>query len=179
MKIFHIAIAIPVAIASLLLPTGSSAQSGSAKDPFRSLAFLQGTWTANTNTNGSAGATATGTYTFALDLKGHALQRTSSVDKCNGPNSFDCQHHDQLTIYANPSGTLKALYIDNEGHVIDYTIATPDPTTAIFTSEGPAAAPHFKLIYHLDGKMMIGKFQGATPGSTDFHSYLEWSGTKQ
>ena len=120
-----------------------------------------------------------GTYTFALDLNGHALQRNSSVDKCTGPNSFDCQHHDQLTIYATAAGSLEALYIDSEGHVINYTIAAPDPMTAVFTSQGPAAAPHFKLIYHLDGKTMTGRFQGAAPGSTEFHSYLEWSGTKQ
>jgi hypothetical protein len=179
MKIFHIAIGIPVAIASLLLPMGSSAQSGSRQRPFPISGIPSRHVDGKHNTNGSAGATATGTYTFALDLKGHALQRTSSVDRCSGPNLFDCQHHDQLTIYANPSGTLKALYIDSEGHVIDYTIATPDPTTAIFTSEGPAAAPHYKLIYHLDSKVMTGKFQGAAPGSTDFYSYLEWSGTKQ
>jgi hypothetical protein len=177
MKIFRIALA--AAVASLLLPMGSKAQSALAKDPLQSLAFLEGTWAANTNANGSAGASAIGSYTFALDLNGHALQRTSSVDKCSGPNSFDCQHHDQLTVYADATGALKALYIDSEGHVIDYTVATPDPATAIFTSQGPAAAPHFKLVYHLDGKVMSGKFQGAAPGSTDFHSYLEWSGAKR
>ena len=83
------------------------------------------------------------------------------------------------TIYTDPTGALTALYIDSEGHVINYMISTPDATTAIFTSQGPAAAPHFKLIYHFDGKVMTGKFQGAAPGSTDFHSYLEWSGPKQ
>ena len=147
--------------------------------PLNALNFLQGTWSANTNTNGSAGATVIGTYTFARDLNGYALQRTGSLDKCTGPKNFDCQHHDQLTIYADPTGALAALYIDSEGYIIQYSISTPDATTAIFTSQGPAAAPHFKLIYHFDGKVMTGKFQGAAPGSTDFHSYLEWSGTKQ
>jgi len=27
--------------------------------------------------------------------------------------------------------------------------------------------------------MMTGKFQFAPPGSDEYHSYLEWSGTKQ
>lgn len=175
-KIFRIAIS--VAIASVLLPLGSAAQGASGGSPFESLAFLQGKWTASTNAGGSAGATAMGTYTFALDLNGHALQRTSSVDKCSGPNAFDCQHHDQLTIYADPTGALAALYLDSEGHVIQYSIATPDAKTAVFTSQGPASAPHFKLIYHLDGNVMTGKFQGAAPGSSEYRSYLEWSGTK-
>ena len=163
---------------ALLLTTSALAQAPAAQS-LDSLDFLLGTWSASTNANGSAKATVIGNYTFARDLGGHAIQRTSSVDKCSGPHTFDCQHQDQLTIYTNSTGSLAAFYIDSEGHAIDYLISTPDPTTAIFTSQAPAAAPHFKLIYHLEGKQMTGKFQGAAPGSTDFHSYLEWSGTKQ
>jgi len=157
----------------------TNAQSPSTSDPLQSLAFLQGTWKANTNANGSSGGAASGTYTFALDLNGHALQRTSSVDKCSGPNSFDCQHHDQLTVYADTTCALAAFYIDSEGHVIHYKVSTPEATTAVFTSEGSAAAPQFKLIYHLEKGVMTGKFQGAAPGSTQFRSYLEWAGSKQ
>lgn len=175
MKILLIAALVAISLVSL----ATHAQSASTGAPLHSLAFLQGTWKANTNANGSSGGAASGTYTFALDLNGHALQRTSSVDKCSGPNSFDCQHHDQLTVYADMTGALAAFYIDSEGHVIQYRVSTPDATTAVFTSEGPAAAPHFKLVYHLENGVMTGKFQGAAPGSTEFRSYLEWSGPKQ
>ena len=172
-------ISLIVALATTFIaPLATHAQSASASSPLHSLNFLQGTWKAKTNANGSSGGAATGTYTFALDLNGHALQRTSSVDKCSGPNSFDCQHNDQLTVYADMTGALAAFYIDSEGHVIQYKVSTPDATTALFTSEGPAAAPHFKLVYHLENGVMTGKFQGAAPGSTEFHSYLEWSGAK-
>ena len=170
---------VAVLAATLAASLATNAQSASKSNPLDSLAFLQGTWKANTNTSGSSGGAASGTYTFALDLNGHALQRTSSVDKCSGPNSFDCQHHDQLTVYADTTGALAAFYIDSEGQVIQYTVATSDATTAAFTSEGPAAAPHFKLVYHLENGVMTGKFQGAAPGSTQFHSYLEWAGPKQ
>lgn len=175
MKVTQIAALVATFLASLAI----SAQSASTSDRLQAIAFLQGTWQANTNTNGSSGGSASGTYTFALDLNGHALQRSSSVDKCSGPNSFDCQHHDQLTVYADPTGALAAFYIDSEGHVIQYTVATPDPTTAVFSSVGPAAAPHFKLVYHLEKGVMTGKFQGAPSGSTEFHSYLEWAGPKR
>jgi hypothetical protein len=37
--------------------------------------------------------------------------------------------------------SLFALYLDNEGHVIYYTIATPDAHTAVFNSQGPAVRP--------------------------------------
>lgn len=142
-----------------------------------SLHFLEGTWTASTS-GGSADATALGTYTFARDLGGHALRRTSSADKCTGPATFDCTHHDQLTVYPE-GGILHALYIDSEGHVIHYMVTTPDANTAVFLSEGPAAAPHFRLLYHLEAGKMSGSFGMAAPGSTDFHAYLEWSGTKK
>jgi len=173
-------ISLIVALATAFVaPAAIHPQSSTPTTPLHSLEFLQGTWKANTNANGSSGGVASGTYTFALDLNGHALQRTSSVDKCSGPDSFDCQHHDQLTVYADMTGALAAFYIDSEGHVIQYTVSTPDATTAVFTSVGPPATPHFKLIYHLEKGVMTGKFEGAAPGSTEFRSYLEWSGPKQ
>jgi hypothetical protein len=143
--------------------------------PLAPLNFLLGTWSATTGA-GTAGAKSIGTYTFAPDLGGHVLSRTSSTDSCTGPAAFNCQHHDQLTIF--PEGTaLAALYLDSEGHVIHYGITTPDAHTAIFLSTDPG--PHFRLTYHLEGTVMTGKFQFAPPGSTDFHSYLEWSGIRQ
>jgi len=156
-------------------------------DPLASLDFLLGTWSAKTNaTAGSAGAQVAGAYTFHRDLGGHALARTSSEDICKGPKDFDCAHHDQLTIFVNPNdGLLSALYLDSEGHVIHYAITMPAPHTAIFLSQSAPSQhmPVFRLMYHLEGDgpqaIMSGKFQMAAPGSDDFHSYLEWSGTRQ
>jgi hypothetical protein len=171
---------------------GLSAQSVPAPaNLLDSLHFLLGTWSAQTTApDGSAAAAVSGTYTFRTDLGGHAIERTSSEDSCKAPSSFDCNHHDRLTIFADPNGltsvhraALFAFYLDNEGHVIYYAVSTPDPHTAIFNSQAAPSAPKFRLIYHLEGDgpkaVMSGKFQMATPGSDDFHSYLEWSGTKQ
>lgn len=156
-------------------------------DPLAPLDFLTGTWNAHTTT-GSAAADVTGTYTFRRDLNGHALDRTTSADTCTAPNTYDCSHHDRLTIFSDPNAlavhhaSLLAFYIDSEGHILYYTVSLPDPNTAIFLSQAAPTAPHFRLIYHLEGTgptaIMTGKFQMAAPGSTDFHSYLEWSGTR-
>jgi hypothetical protein len=165
-------------------------KTAAAADPLSPLDFLLGTWSAKSDASaGSAGAASLGTYTFRRDLSGHALARTSSTDACKGPKAFDCDHHDQLTIFPDPNGqaihgaSLFALYLDNEGHVIYYTITMPDPHTVLFDSQGPKAAPKFRLLYHLEGSspkaVMSGKFQMAPPGSDSYHSYLEWSGTKQ
>jgi hypothetical protein len=160
-----------------------------ASDPLAPLSFLLGTWTASTAATDNAGSQVLGTYTFRRDLAGHALQRTGTVATCKGPQDFDCNHHDQLTIFPDPNGqaihgsSIFALYLDNEGHVIYYTVSTPDAHTAVFNSQGSASAPKFRLTYHLEGDgpktVMTGKFQFAPPGSDEYHSYLDWSGTKQ
>jgi hypothetical protein len=161
-----------------------------SNDPLSPLNFLLGTWSAKTDTTaGSAGAQGSGAYTFRRDLNGHALVRSTSYDECKGPANFDCAHRDQLTIFADPNAmaihksSLLALYLDSEGHVIYYSISTPDAHTAIFNSQSLSSQPKFRLIYPLEGDgpkaIMSGKFQMASPGSEDFHSYLEWSGPKQ
>jgi len=158
-----------------------SAVAQAPADPLTPLDFLTGPWIAATNTAGSSSGNVLGTYTFSRTLAGHAIERTGTVATCKGPQDFDCNHHDRLTIFPE-SGALAALYLDNEGHVIHYLITLPDPHTAVFLSQGPPSAPKFRLTYHLEGTgpkaIMTGKFQFAPPGSDDFHSYLEWSGTK-
>jgi hypothetical protein len=171
------------------LPLTAQSTAAHPSDPLAPLSFLLGTWVAATGAAGSSGGQVLGTYTFSRDLGGHALQRTGTVAACKGPQDFDCNHHDQLTVFPDPNGqavhgsSIFALYLDNEGHVIYYTVATPDAHTAVFNSQGPPSAPKFRLTYHLEGDgpkaVMIGKFQMAAPGSDDYHSYLEWSGTKQ
>src|SRR6185437_6502540 len=167
-----------------------TATSSTSADPLAPLDFLIGTWSAKTDTAAStAGAQGSGTYTFRRDLNGHALVRSSSYDSCKGPSNFDCSHRDQLTIFADPNAmamhkaSILAFYLDSEGHVIYYAISTPDPHTVIFNSQALPSLPKFRVIYHLEGDgpkaVMSGKFQTAAPGSEDFHSYLEWSGTKQ
>jgi hypothetical protein len=147
-------------------------------DPFAGLKFLLGTWEAKTAATGSAAATVLGTYTFQTDLGGTVITRTGSLDSCKGPASFDCQHHDSLTIYRDMGDpVLHALYADNEGHVLHYNISTPDATTVVFLTTAPG--PKFRLTYHLEGGVMSGKFQMEPPGATEFKSYLEWSGTKR
>jgi hypothetical protein len=154
------------------------------------LSFLLGTWSAHTVVNGTAEAKVTDLYTFHKDLDGHAIQRSSTSDTCSGPAGFDCDHHDILTIFpaanALPSehkAMVFALYLDNEGHAIYYTVSAPGPTTALFLSQGPRSLPIFRLTYRLDTTgpepVMNGKFEIAPPGTENFHTYLQWTGTKQ
>jgi hypothetical protein len=148
-----------------------------AADPWKTLKFLEGTWDAKTE-GGTAGANGTGPYRFQFELGGHVLARHSQTDQCTGPADFNCQHGDLLYVY--PEGAaLKAIYFDNEGHVIHYDISTPSAATAVFLSEASRPGPQFRLIYERKGMVMSGKFQMRMPGDATWKSYLEWSGTKK
>jgi hypothetical protein len=149
-------------------------------DRWEALHFLEGTWDART-LGGSANAQSSGAYTFKFELKHHVLVRRSEDSAaCKGPANFDCEHSDVLYVYQDAENQpLKAIYFDNEGHVIHYDVSTPDLTTAIFISAASPSAPQFQLVYQLRDKMMSGKFQMRMPGKTEWKSYLEWNGAKK
>ncbi len=152
-----------------------------AADPFATLAFLQGTWDAKTPGGNamSSGAASSGTYTFRLELGNHILARHSRTAGCKGPAGFDCDHGDLLYIYQDaPGQPLKAIYFDNEGHTLHYTVSTPEPGVAIFLSDVAQPGPQFRLMYTLKGAILSGKFGMRMPGQADWRSYLEWSGAK-
>ena len=149
-------------------------------DPWKAISFLQGTWGAEIR-GGTAGAQGISNYTFKSELKHHVISRTSAAPAtCKGPEDFDCGHSDLLFIYQEGANQpLKAIYFDNEGHVIHYQVSTPQPATAVFTSDAIAPGPQYRLMYQLSGAIMSGKFQMRMPGQQEWKSYLEWSGAKQ
>ncbi len=161
--------------ASPLLPQDVSASS----DPFQALAFLQGNWEATTRD--TAGVHVVGTYTFQRELGGHIFGRhTTGVAACKGPDAFDCEHTDLLYVFQErPGQPLKAIYFDNEGHVIHYNVSTPDPKSVVFLSDGSIPGPQFQLTYELKNSVMSGKFQMHMPGQSEWKSYLEWSGPRR
>jgi hypothetical protein len=161
------------------LPAAAQSAPSSLTGSWKALSFLQGTWEAKAA--GGQGVSATGTYTFRSELGDHILARHSTSDAgCKGPASFDCDHGDLLYVYQDaPGQSLKAIYFDNEGHVIHYNVSTPDATTAIFLSDGGQPGPQFRLMYELKGAVMSGKFQMRMPGQTEWKSYLEWTGSKR
>jgi hypothetical protein len=146
---------------------------------WKSLQFLVGTWEAKTQ-GGSAGAAGSGTYTFQLELRGHVLARHSAGAACKGPADFDCEHGDLLYVYESPpGGSVKAIYFDNEGHVINYDVTATAPNSAVFLSPASNPGPQFRLVYELKDRTMYGQFQMRMPGQSEFKSYLEWSGRRK
>jgi uncharacterized protein YaiE (UPF0345 family) len=120
-----------------------------------------------------------GNYTFRRDLAGHILARHSVSASCKGPADFDCDHSDLFYVYPEgPADALKAIYFDNEGHVIHYTVAVSGPASVEFLSDASIPGPQFRLAYELKADVMSGKFQARMPGQKEWMSYLEWSGQK-
>ena len=128
---------------------------------------------------GAAAAAVDGTYSVRLELDKHILARHGRTSDCKAQAGFDCEHGDLLYVYEDaPGKSLKAIYFDNEGHVIHYDVTTPKVATAVFLSEAGQPGPQFRLTYELTGTVMSGKFQMQLPGQNDWRSYLEWTGSK-
>jgi hypothetical protein len=146
-------------------------------DPWQSLRFLIGTWEAKI-TGGSAAAQSLGVYSFTPELKDKILARHSGGVSCKAPADFDCDHGDLLYLYLEGQA-IKAIYFDNEGHVIHYGVSAPTAGSAVFLSDPAAPGPQFQLVYERKDQTLSGKFQMKMPGQTDYKSYLEWSGNKK
>lgn len=157
------------------LPMAAQSSTSSNPDPFAPISFLEGTWDANVQNNSSVQRS--GRYTFVRELNGHVLARHSTNDpNCKAPASFDCGHGDLLYVFRDgPASALKAIYFDNEGHIIHYNVSAVTPTSAVFLSE-PGPGPRFRITYELAAGLMTGKFQMQMPGQRNWHTYLEWSG---
>jgi hypothetical protein len=169
-----------VAALFIAIPTVAQNAPQPQPNPLEQLSFLMGTWEAKTINNPAV--TAGGSYIFRTELNGHILARHSISNSaaCKGPADFNCEHGDMLYIYSDaPGQPLRAIYFDNEGHVIHYTVTAPSPTSAEFLSDPAQPGPQFRLLYELKGAVMSGKFQIRMPGQPAWRSYLEWSGTKR
>lgn len=79
-----------------------------------------------------------------------------------------------LYVYQDaPGQPYKAIYFDNEGHVMHYDVSISGPGSVVFLSG------QYRLSYELKGSTLYGKFQMRAPGQTEFTSYLEWSGGRK
>jgi hypothetical protein len=140
-------------------------------DPFAAVRFLAGTWEGEGT--GHPGAT-TGAATFAFELGGRALIRKSFAQFPAQGGRPAARHEDLMAIYPE-GGRLRALFLDNEGHAIHYTV-TPASQGAVFLSD-PGPGPTFRLTYTTTAPDTVTiKFEMAPPGRPEaFTLYLTGS----
>jgi hypothetical protein len=120
-------------------------------DPWSPIQFLIGSW--SSPVSGQPGEGVSGSSTFSYELNGNVILRKSRAEFAPAPGEqVGLVHDDLLVIYHLPGETQpRAIYFDNEGHVINYVVSFPERQPGIvFESDPSAPGPHARLIYETD-----------------------------
>ncbi len=135
-------------------------------NPWDQLQFLIGDW--SSPVSGQPGQGASGSTSFSYDLDHKIMIRRSRAEFAPQPGEAKGLVHDDLVIiYQQPGETqLRAIYFDNEGHIIHYALEFPAGKQAVvFESEESKVSPRARLVYELaaNGALTI-EFSVAAPG---------------
>jgi hypothetical protein len=137
--------------------------------------FLVGTWIGEGSGQPGQGK---GTFSFTFDLDQNILVRKSGTEfpASGGRPAFS--HNDLMIIYPESGGnTSRAIYFDNEGHVIQYSVVYSGDSI-ILTSEKKGNLPVFRLTYNaLDSETVNTKFEMSQDGE-NFTTYIEGKSKK-
>lgn len=156
---------------SALLALACAALVAQAPDPFGPVKFLAGEWVGEGSGEPGKGS---GEFSFRFELEGKALVRRSWAAYPAQDGRPATRHEDLMTVYPE-SGQLKALYVDNEGHVIHYTATALDKGEGVVFQSDPQPGPAFRLTYRLKGAEAVNvAFAIAPPAQPAvFTTYVE------
>lgn len=130
-------------ILMLFMVSSVFAQSGNKK--WSGLDFLVGNWEGEGSGKPGEGS---GYFSFKFDLDNNVLVRNSHSEYPAAKDKAKTVHDDLMIIYSDNSGSpAKAIYFDNEGHVINYSITFPNDMDVVFTGEKIQNSPSFRLTY--------------------------------
>jgi hypothetical protein len=120
-----------------------------------------------------------GTFSFAVELEKNILVRKSHSEYPASENKPKIIHDDLMIVYPDPSGTsTRAIYFDNEGHTINYTI-TYSEKSIVMTSDKIPNVPIFRLTYTLlENQTVNTKFEMSQDG-VKFMVYIEGKSRKR
>jgi len=136
--------------------------------------FLIGHWPA-VQGGGVPGQASSGSFSVLADLGGKVLVQKSHSEYPAANGRPATVHDDQMVIYPE-AGVIKAIYFDNENHVIHYDASlSADKKKAIFLSEKTAGMPQFRLTYEDAGPGTLKiTFEIAPPDKPgQFSKYVE------
>jgi hypothetical protein len=119
-----------------------------------------------------------GTFVFKNELDGKILVRRSHSEYPASGSKPAIVHDDLMIVYPDLSGKpAKAIYFDNEGHTINYSITYSDKTIVLLSDKIPNV-PIFRLTYiMLDDKTIDTKFEISQDGEK-FMMYIEGKSVK-
>lgn len=116
-----------------------------------------------------------GSFSFTKDLGGQILVRKNHTEFSASEKQTASTHDDMLIIYPDNNGNpIKAIYFDNEGHILNYAISYSD-SSIVLLHEQKQSFPGFRLTYSkLNNKTVNVKFEISYPQKPgDFKPYLE------
>lgn len=157
-------------LATLLVAAPVLAQApATPSDPLAPLRFLEGTWRGE---GGGAPGEGTGGFSFRLDLDGKVMVRRNHSDYPAQGQRLASHHEDLVVVYA-AAGGLRALYVDNEGHAIHYSVAAASEGDGVVFQSDEGPGPRFRLTYRRTTPDTVGiRFEIAPPGKP-FVTYLD------
>jgi hypothetical protein len=143
---------------------------GQQNDSWNKWSWLIGEWTGEGSGQPGLGG---GIFSFRPDLDKKILVRKSHSEYPASENKPKVIHDDLMIIYPDQSGNpINAIYFDNEGHTINYTISYPNKSI-VLTSEKARNIPVFRLTYTLLGNDTVNtKFEMSQDG-VKFIVYIE------
>lgn len=79
-----------------------------------------------------------------------------------------------MIIYPAADGnSFRAIYFDNEGHVIPYAVTLPQkPNVAVFETEAGQPGPRFRLTYELNADGVLENVFWIAPPGGEFKVYV-------
>lgn len=121
-------------------------------------------------------------FSFLSDLQDRILVRKNHAEYPAAKGRPAIVHDDLMIIYGDSGAGQKAVYFDNEGHVIKYAVSfSPDKKAIVFVSPAVSGAPRYRLSYFpLDQDRVRITFEIAPPGQPEaFGLYLEGVGRRK
>lgn len=119
-----------------------------------------------------------GTFSFSFDLDRNIIIRKSHSEYSATESKPRIIHDDLMIVYMDVTGNPgKAIYFDNEGHTIYYTIIYSDKSI-VLTSDKIPNSPVFRLVYTLlDSETVNTRFEMSQDGDK-YTPYIEGKSKK-
>ncbi len=119
-----------------------------------------------------------GTFSFSFDLDKNIIVRKSHSEYPATDNKPKTIHDDLMIVYFDASdSSIKAIYFDNEGHIINYSVMYTDKSITL-TSLKTTNTPIFRLTYDLlENEIVNTRFEMSRDG-VNFMTYVEGKSKK-
>jgi hypothetical protein len=140
--------------------------------------YLLGQWESDPSNEPDQGA---GRFSFRFDLGGSILIRENRALLTVNEGSDENIHEDLMIVYSEDPGSQRAIYFDNEQHVIHYKAnISADQKTITLESDASPSTPQFRFTYiKIDENTLEARFEIAPPGSQgQFVIYLHGKARK-